>query len=412
MSEIHVSNDPVPGSVAAKAGKLHLVDLLAILVRQRWLVILTPLVTGTLALVASLMMTPMFTGSAKIMPPQQPSSAMAAMLGQLGGLAGAAGGLAGVKNQNDLYVGFLESRTIADSLITRFKLLERYDRKKMDLTRQALATRTVISIGKKDGFITISTTDKDPQFAADLANGYVDELTKLTQSLALSEASQRRLFFEKQLKEARDQLAEAEIRLRTTQEQTGMIRPDGQVQAIINTLAQLKATIAAKEVQLDAMRTFAAPRNPDLLRGSEELRGLKAQLAKLEQNGSSRQGDFMVPAGKIPQAGVEYVRSVRDVKYYETMFELLAKQFELAKIDEAKETTLIQVLDKAIVPEHKSKPKRALITIGGALAGAVLGVLLAFLRAAYQASQRDPGGKMRWQQLAAAWRRSPPPQPN
>lgn len=386
--------------------KIHLLDLLTVLAQQKKLVIGAPIVMGTLALVASLLITPIFTSVAKIMPPQQQqSSGMAAMLGQLGGLAGAAGGLGGLKSPGDLYVGLLESRTVADNLITRFKLKERYQKQTMDDTRSELAANSVIATGKKNGFITIAANDKDPQFAADLANAYFDELAKLTQSMALTEAAQRRLFFEKQLKEARDQLANAEIALRKTQEKTGLIQPEAQVQAIINNAAEVKGAIAAKEVQLKAMRTFAAVQNPELLRTQEELRGLQMQLAKLERNQASKEGDFMVPTGKIPEAGVEYVRSMRNVKYYETIFELLAKQFELAKIDEAKESSQIQLLDKAIPAERKSKPKRALIVLSGFLAGGVLGIFLAFMRMAYRGSRQDPHSGQRWQQLSVAWMR-------
>lgn len=391
---------------------IHVLDLLVVLAQQKTLVIGTPLLAGTIALIVSLCLTPIFTSVAKIMPPQQQqSSGMAAMLGQLGGLAGAAGGLGGLKSPNDLYLGLLQSRTVADNLIARLKLKERYETKSMDETRKELAGNSVFAAGKKDGFITIATNDKDPQFAADLANAYVDELGKLTQSMALTEASQRRLFFEKQLGEARDQLANAEIALRKTQESTGLIQPEAQVQAIISNAAQVKGAIAAKEVQLNGMRTFAAGQNPDLLRTQEELRGLQMQLVKLERIHASKEGDFMVPTGKIPEVGVEYVRSMRNVKYYETIFELLAKQFELAKIDEAKDSSLIQLLDKAIPAEHKTKPRRAYIVLAGLAGGAILGLFLAFARVAYRGSRQDPHSRKRWQQLSVAWGRSSSKQP-
>lgn len=406
MSEQLVSQLPPRAMEAEK--EIHLLDLLAILAQHKKLVIGTPIVTGVLALLASLMMTPIFMSTAKIMPPQQQqSSGVAAMLGQLGGLASAAGGIAGVKGPNDLYVSLLESRTVADRLIARFKLKERYESKGMDDARKSLANNSVIANGKKDGMITVTTSDTDPQFAADLANAYVDELARLTQTMALTEASQRRLFFEKQLQDARDQLATAEIGLRKTQEKTGMIQPEAQVQAIITTLAQVKGAIGAKEVELKAMRTFAARQNPELLRAQEELAALQAQLAKLEKNQGSKDGDFMVPTTKIPEVGVEFVRSVRNVKYYETIFELLAKQFELAKIDEAKDSAVIQMLDKALPAERKSKPSRALITIVGVFAGAMFGIILAFVHAGYQSSRRNPAASARWQRVSRAWGSQP-----
>jgi tyrosine-protein kinase Etk/Wzc len=401
-------NSMQPNSGANENGKIYLSDLLSVLVQQRKIVIATPIVTGTLALVAGLLMTPMFTSTAKIMPPQQQQgSGMAAMLGQLGGLGPVAGGL-GLRSPNELYVGLLESRTVADNLITRFKLKERYEASSMDATRKHLANNSIIATGKKDGFITIAAIDKDPQFAADLANAYVEQLIKLTQTLALTEASQRRNFFEIQLKSTKDQLANAEVALRTTQEKTGMILPEGQVQAIITSVAQLKGAIAAKEVEVNAMRTFAADKNPELLRAQEELRSLQAQQAKLENSRASKSGDFMVPTGKIPEVGVEYIRSVREVKYYEAMFELLAKQFELAKIDEAKQSSVVQVLDKAIPADHKFAPKRALITVAGFIGGAVLGLVFAFLNAAYHTARQNPATRTRWQHAVASWKKNPP----
>jgi tyrosine-protein kinase Etk/Wzc len=395
-------------SRSVQAGtEVHLLDLLAILVRERKLIIGMPVLTGIVTLAASLLMDPIFGSTAKIMPPQQQqSSGVAAMLGQLGGLAGAASGIAGIKNPNDVYVGLLESRTVADSLIARFNLKQRYESRTMDDARRKLAAVTSVATGKKDGFITIGTEDKDPQFAATLANAYVEELTKLTQSMAITEASQRRLFFENQLKEAADQLANAEVALRGTQESTGMIEPDAQVKAIITSVAQLRGAISAKQVQISAMKTFAANQNPDLLRAQEEMRGLEAQLSKLEKARPARNGDFMVPISKIPAIGVEYVRGVRNVKYYETIFELLAKQFELAKIDEAKNSSMIQILDKAIPAEHKIKPRRAILTIAGTVAGALLGLILAFLRAAVRGSRISPAGKQRWQRVSSEWKKA------
>lgn len=390
---------------AEPAGKdLHLLDLLVVLAQNKLLVIGMPILVGLLAMVASLMMTPMYVSTAKLMPPQQQqSSGMSAMLGQLGGLAGAASGLSGLKSPSDLYIGLLESRTIADSLIARFKLQERYQAK-MDITRAILANNVQLSAGRKDGMISISVTDKDPKFAADLANGYVEELTRLTQTMALTEASQRRMFLEKQLFDAKEQLANAEVALRKTQEATGMLQMDGQVQAIITNAAQLRGTIAAKEVQLNSLRTFATGQNPELLRAQEELRSLRTQLAKLERDQPDKDSSFMVPTGKLPAVGVEYVRSVRNVKYYETIFELLAKQFELAKMDEAKNASSVQVLDAAIPAENKFKPKRALITISGVILGFVLGLVLTFVRAVYNASRRNPASQQRWKQLSMALR--------
>ncbi|WP_024304077.1 Wzz/FepE/Etk N-terminal domain-containing protein [Pseudogulbenkiania sp. MAI-1] len=379
--------------------EIDLMGIVVALARQKnWLIGCTVGV-GALALAASLLMTPIFTSTARILPPQQQSSGISAALGQLGALAGAAGGLAGIKNPNDLYVGMMQSDTVADNLIKQFKLQERYETDSMVATRKALEGVSKINSGK-DGLISISVDDKDPVFAAKLANAYVDELKKLTQTLAVTDAAQRRLFYEKQLKQVKDDLAQAEINLKKTQEKTGMLQPEGQIQAIISNAAQLKATIAAKEVQLAAMKSFATEQNPNYQRTQQEIAGLKQQLAKLEQ-GQPEVGDFMVPTGKVPQTGLEYIRALRDVKYYETMFELLAKQFEVAKLEESRDSSTIQVLDKATPPDWKSKPKRAQIVAMGLLGGFFVGVLLGLVREHMRKSQE--AGSSRWHEVKNAW---------
>jgi len=383
--------------------EVHMLDLLIILARHKKLVIGMPIGVGLIAMVISLLMTPIFTSTAKIVPQQQQSSGLAAaMLGQLGGLASAAGSIAGLKNPNELYVGILESRTVADALIKRFKLKSRYEAETMDEARKSLNDVTDIEDGKKDGLISISVNDKDPQFAANLANAYTEELINLMQTMTISDASMRRAFFEKQVKEAKDQLADAEVELQKTQEKTGMIQPDGQVEAIISSIAKIKAMIVAKEVQIKTMRTFATVQNPELMRAQEELQGLQTQLAKLEKSQPNKKGDFMVPAGLLPEVGVEYVRRLREVKYYETLFEMLAKQYELAKVEESRNSPIIQVLDKAVPAERKTKPKRAFITILGLALGGIFGVLLAYMREAHIRSLHNPENSVRWKELSAA----------
>lgn len=385
-----------------KDDEIHLLDLFSALGRQRKLIFILPVITTALALTASLLMTPKYVSTAVIMPPQQQSSGVSAVLGQLGGLASAAGSIAGLKNPNDLYVGMLQSRTIADKLIERFKLKERYDQDTLDETRQQLEKIREISNGK-DGLIGVSVIDKDPKFAAELANAYVVELAAITQNLAITEASRRRLFFEKQLKEAKGNLAEAESAMRTMQETTGMLQLDGQVKGIIANEAQLQGTIAAKNVQLKGMRSFATANNPDYMRVQEELRGLQEQLDKLQQ-GQQKSGDVMIPSGKIPEVGIAYIRSMRDVRYNETIFELLAKQFELAKIDEAKDSSLIQQLDLAVPAEKKSKPKRAIIVLGGLIGGLVLALFIALIRELYASTKQKLKNDQRWLATRNAWK--------
>ncbi|WP_402719615.1 GumC family protein [Janthinobacterium rivuli] len=382
--------------------EIHLLDILTALARQKKILFMVPLVTGVLSIAAAFLIKPTFLSTAVILPPQQQSSGVSAMLGQLGGLAGAAGGITGLKNPNDLYVAMLQSRTIADKLISQFDLKTRFDVETLDEARRKLDGMATV-VNDKAGTISVLVEDKDPKFAAQIANAFVSELSNLTKGLAITDAAQRRLFFEKQLVAVKDDLANAEIALRKTQESTGLLQLDGQVEGIIRNVAQLEGTIAAKEVQLNAMRSFATNNNPDLMRLQGEIQGYQAQLARLKTGKSSKDGDLMVPTGKIPEVGVEYIRSLRNVKYQETIFELLSKQYELAKIDEAKESSNIQILDNAVPAEKKSKPKKLIIILLGFFGGGFLALFLALIRDAYLRSALDEGSRYRWSVLRNAW---------
>jgi uncharacterized protein involved in exopolysaccharide biosynthesis len=355
---------------------LSFLDMFAVLAKYKKLLISLPLLVGLVVLALSFIMPNIYTAKAVLMLPQQGQSGAAAMLGQLGALAGAAGGALGVKNPTDIYIGLLKSRTVSDRLIARFDLQKIYDQKLASYTRKSLASNTLISAGK-DGLINIEVDDEEPKRAAAIANAYHEELERLTRTLALGEASQRRLFFEKQLVQAREELAKAEFDLQKTQEKTGVVQLEGQAKAIIEGVAQLRAQIAAKEVQLGAMRTFATGQNPDYLRAQQELSGLRGQLKSREQQSGTNEST-LISTSKAPQIGLENLRKIREVKYHEAVMEIMAKQFELAKVDEARDSALVQVVDKAIEPDRKSKPKRAIIAIAAFFAALIFAVLLAF----------------------------------
>ena len=381
--------DPDRRDGADEAAGGRALDVLIFMARHRRVLTLAPLAAAAAAAAISLMLPNMYAGITKVLPPQQNQSSAMLMLAQLGSIASLPGSSLGIKNPNDLYVGMLKSRTVADHLIARFDLKELYGRDTLADTRRTLEERTAISHGR-DGIITIRFEDRDRKRAADVANGYVEELYKLTQTLAVTEAGQRRLFLERQLKLTREGLAEAELALKNTQETTGLIKLDDQGRAIIEAVATLRAQIAAKEVEAGAMRLFATERNPNYLRLQQEIGGLKSELARLERSNAPASGDIFVPAGKVPEAGLEYVRRLREVKYYESVFELLAKQFEIAKIDEARDASIVQVLDRAVVPDKKSGPHRALIVIVTTVLAFCAALLWALLRAAHERAKHIP----------------------
>jgi len=363
---------------ATEDGEVSLLDLLIVLAKHKRVVLGVPFGVAIAAAIVSLLLPNIYTGTTRVLPPQQSASAASALLNQLGalgGLAGAAGGAIGVRNPNDLYVGMLRSRTVADSLIARFDLGKVYQQELQSNTRLALQGNTAIAAGR-DGIITIDVDDKNPKRAAELANAYVDELMKLTRVLAVTEASQRRLFFERQLLQVKDNLTAAEIAARQGLQKGGLAQVDAQGRSMIEVTARLRAQISAKEVQIGSMRTFAAEGNPELQRTQQELEALRRELARVE--GSSP----AVAAGKgelSGSSGLDNLGRLRDVKYYEFLYELLAKQYELAKIDEAKDAAVVQVMDKAMEADRKSKPKRGLIIALSALASLFLAAIAAFV---------------------------------
>lgn len=375
---------------------VELVDFLIMLARHKKRIILFPLVAAIAAAAVSMVLPATYRARTKLLPPQQAQSGAAALLSQLGGVAGAAAGVAGIKNPNDLYVAMLKSRTVADRLIAQFDLKKRYGTESQDEARLALEANTFISAGK-DGLITIEVEDKQQNSVAPMANSYVDILAKLTRELAVTEASQRRLFYERQLEQSKNNLAKAEMRLKNALETHGVISVDADSRAIVETVGRLRAQISAKEIQLNSLRSFVTPNNPEFKRVEEELNSARGELAKLE---NGRLGAGNAPAGDgNPQPGLENIKTLRDVKYNQMLYELLAKQYEIARLDEAKEAGVIQVLDSAVDPERRFKPKRTVIVLLSALTALLAAVLSAFVSQAKANILQSPERAMKWSVL-------------
>jgi tyrosine-protein kinase Etk/Wzc len=364
--------------------KSSLLDFLIVLAKHKKLVVGTPIVAALLAAVVSLMLPSIYKATTKILPPQQAPSTTTALLAQFGALmGGAAASPLAFRNPNDLYIGMLKSRTVADNLIARFDMQREYGKNTTFDTRKKLSDRTVISSGR-DGIITVDFEDTDPKRAAAIANAYAEELYKLTSTLAITEASQRRLFFESQLKQTRDQLSQAETSLREAIDKGGLAGVDVQSRAILEPSAQLRAQIALREVQVSAVRIFATDQHPDIQRLRHEIASMKRELAKLEG------GDGTSKNLAANSAGYQNLRRFKDVKFLERLTELLTQQFEAAKIDEAKDTSIVQVLDSAVEPEKRSWPARTRITLTTAFLGLVLGIVLAFVRERIEKARSDP----------------------
>ena len=370
------------------------------------MVLRTTLVFTVLAIVISLLLPVRYTATVTLLPPQEGSSmgaALASQLGNLGGMAALAGGSLGLKNPNERYVAMLQSRTVEDAMVKRYGLMQEYHAHYLSDARKDFESHATVDGNGKDGLIHISVEDHDANRASELANGYVDQFRDLSQHLAITEASQRRLFFQQELEQAKNNLANAEEALEQTEQKTGVIQPDSQARALIESAASLRAQITAREVQIQGMQTYATGENSELIQAQQELAGLRAQLAKLGGSEDTSGNEFMIPKGLVPKTGMEYVRRLRDVKYYETIFDILARQFEVAKLDEAKEGALIQVVDPALVPDRRSFPKRGLIVLGAIVAGLFVGAFLALFAAGLERLMDDPENSVKLQQLKRAF---------
>jgi tyrosine-protein kinase Etk/Wzc len=375
--------------------EISLLDLLQTIVDNLRLLVLGPLAVGFMALGISFFIPPTYTAKTQFLPPQQQQSAAASMLASLGSLGGLAGAVGGIKNPADQYLAYMKSVTLQDSLIDRFKLLERYEAKTKTDARLELKENVRAASGK-DGLISVEVDDKDPKFAAELANAHVEELGKLLGKLATTEAQQRRLFFEKQLNQAKDKLIQSEIALKATGVSGSVLKsnPASAVAAV----AGLQAAVTAQEVKLGAMRGYLAESAPDFKLAMSELSNLRSQLAKQEK-------DSPATVGKATTEG-DYITKYREFKYHETLFELFSKQFELAKVDEAREGAVIQVLDAAQAPERKSKPKKAMIAIIATLASGFALLLFVFLRQALSNAGQDSESSQKMSNIKNSWRRA------
>jgi tyrosine-protein kinase Etk/Wzc len=371
-----MSNTNHPSDLSNSQDFVSLKDLMRVLTTHRRLVLGLPIAASVCALVVAFVLPTWYTATVRLMPPQQGQSNAVAMLGQLGAFASGASQTLGLRNPSDLYVAMLKSRTVADSLISRFDLLRVYDEDTLVDTRKQLAKRSTI-LTSREGVITVEVEDRDATQAAAMANAYIEQLKQITTNLALSEASQRRLFFQNQLKNAQTDLANAETTLKSYAEKVGLVNPQGQVSLTVSAGAALRAQIAAKEIQLAGMRSFATEQHPQFKIVLEELVGLRAEMAKIEKDPNIHKGDILLPMNRAQNVGLEYVRRYREVKYFETLYEVLAKQYEIARIDEAKDAVLIQVLDNALPPDKHSSPKRGLIIIVSFLLASLMGMALA-----------------------------------
>lgn len=360
-----------------------LLDALICLARHKRVVFGVTLAGTAAALLLALLLPKTFSATAVILPPQQPASLASQLLGQLGALGVSAAGTGSLlKNPGDMYVGMLKSRSIAEHIVSEFDLKAVYKSKLVDDACRKLAQRSHFASGM-DSLIKVTVEDRNPQRAAAIANSYVKRLHGLISQLALTEAAQQRMFFEKQVEKERLELARAETNLKRAIQRTGIIQHDDQTKAVVQAIGDLRAQVILRETTLNGLKAGATDDNPAVIRLRSELASLRDELNRMQGakgSGGGKAGlDPFLPVGSVPEASLDYLRALREFRYHETLCELLIQQLEIARLEEAKESSLIKVVDKAAPPQRKSGPPRVLIVFMGASLSFAAGVAGAFM---------------------------------
>lgn len=370
--------------------------ILRLAVRHYKLLGKVALLSALISAAVALVLPSSYVATVRLLPPQQNQSLALLFMGGSSNspLASVAQKDLGLKNPADLYIGLLNSRSLQDALLQKFDLNHVYRMSRASDARDELARRTRIQF-TKEGLLAVSVEDRDASRAAALANGYADALHNLTRHLAIGEAAERRAFYDDQVQAAKQDLQTAESRFRTVQQNTGILEIDWQAKVLIETAASLRGQIAAGEVELRGMRSFGTEQNPEVQHQEARLVGWRAELTRLE---SQRSSDPIFSKGRAPEQDQEYLGAMRELRYREAVLEMLMKQAEAAKLDEAKEATVIQVVDTAVPPDRRSSPQRTAIVLFGVV-GALLATLL--LLSGYESYRSSPEWQKRWSQICS-----------
>ncbi|HAV43064.1 TPA: hypothetical protein DCX15_03520 [bacterium] len=362
--------------------EISLMDYLAVILKCRKMIIIFCTLTVLATAVTSLLLPKSYRATASIFPPkiERTLPAMASGMG-----ASLTGGLLGIKSEADLYVGMLESRRVSDALIDRFDLMGVYKAKYREEARKALKNKTTIQKRTKDEIIIVSVEDIDPKRAADMANAYLDELDHLNKELNITEAGKKRIFLEERLKETRKGLAQAEENLREFKKGHKVVAMDVQAGALVGAAGKIQAEIAAAETELGILKEFSTEESLKVIDLRSRIKELKKKLAEIERgklsaagNPSEKRDTLYTPFTKVPDLGLQLARLTRNVTIQTAIYELLTKEYELAKMEEAKDTPTLQILDRALPPEKRFKPKRRQMVMISGLASLFFSIFLAF----------------------------------
>jgi tyrosine-protein kinase Etk/Wzc len=389
--------------------EINLLDVLIAIGQEKLTIIVATFLAAITGVVISLITPPTYVARASILPAQPTlgASALAGLTGLpglpgLSGMSGMSGMSGGVKSSDQMYIAFMRSQSVQIALIDQLKLKERYGSKNLEEARMSLTNRVTISSEKSSGLLVIHAEDGDAEFAALLANQHVHELNVILSRLAITEAQQRRLYFEQQVAKAQQNLPVLEIRFKEAQKKSGV-----EVVSLLSESSSLPGQIAAKELQLQILSRFATVQNPEMKRLSTEISALRSQLSRYELGHTQANGSDKANTTSNVKATSTYqqeaAQAYTTLKIQESLLDGFVRQLEVAKIDEAKEGTAVQVLDVARAPEIRAHPQRRKMVTAYTVTGFVIGLVLALLKALLRHAQSTPEGIKRLIELRRAW---------
>lgn len=362
--------------------EINLIDFFLVILKNKRIIFYITLLAILLSVLISLNLTPIYTATARILPPDVSGTGVSSLIGKTGSsFGGLAAGLLGGSSSSDIYVGIMKSRTVADSIIGKFELMDLYEVEYMVQVYKILADVTDINVSKDTGIISISVEDEDPQRAADMANTYIEKLDQINRTVNITEGQRKRVFLEKWLEKAKEDLIKADRDLKEFQEKYKIVAINEQARVAIEGAAEIQSQIIGAETELQVLKEFGTERKNEAIRLRSKLGELRKQLEKMEigdsGNGKGME-NFYIPFKDLPNLGMKLTKLMREQKIQEQVFELLTSQYEIARIEEAKDINTIQILDKAVPPDKKSKPKRSVIVIFSTFIAFFIAVLLSF----------------------------------
>lgn len=374
---------------------LNILEYWHVIVRRKKFIATLTSVAAAISIIISLLLPKVYSASASVLPPQQESGLASGLLSQVpGNIGGLAGSLLGMQSKADVWVGILKSQTVRDAIITRFNLRERYKADNIEDTRKVLDKMVIVRMSEDDEIISITVEDKEPAAARDMANAFIEELDRVNRTVVTTSGRRTREFVHKRLSEAGGELKRLEGEMKSFQERHGAVQLDEQGKAIIESMGKVKGALIAKEVELQTLMSYAAPTNPHVSLLKHEIDGLRAKLSEFEHGGNLASGSVFIPTSRLPSINIQFARKLREAAVQQTLYEFLTQQYELARIQEAKDSPTVQVLDYATTPEKKSKPKRSLIVLLSTFTALCFGVFYSllgeYMKVAGMGQERSP----------------------